>query len=365
MKVLIVFNHPAPYKVRLFNELSKEVDLDVIFEKRRNANRPKDYYTETEYKFNAIFLTGINLPGFQGENSFSFKVKRYIKKHYQEYNLIIMNGYSNFPEMFAIDYMIKHKIPYVLYINGGVIKKDSKSREKLKKRYVSQADSYLSPSEEANKYLIHYGASEEKIHLYNYSTIKDIDVLEKPLSKEEKQAFRNKYNLPDGDLFVSASQFIERKNIMFLLECFRGLDQKLLLIGDGPLKESYETYIKENNMTNVYIRDFMKRDELLDLFNGCDYFITLSKEDIYGHTINEAMAKGLPVISSDTVVAAHKLIKNNKNGFIVSLCEKESIIECIHNINKLSPDESLKVARENTLEVMAKDHIEIFKRTMK
>ena len=109
----------------------------------------------------------------------------------------------------------------------------------------------------------------------------------------------------------------------------------------------------------------MKRDELLDLFNGCDCFITLSKEDIYGHTINEAMAKGLPVISSENVIAAHKLIKNNKNGFIVSLCEKESIIDSIHNISKLSSEESLKVARENTLEVMAKDHIEIFKELMK
>ena len=31
MKILIVFNHPAPYKVRGFNELAKYVDLDVIF----------------------------------------------------------------------------------------------------------------------------------------------------------------------------------------------------------------------------------------------------------------------------------------------------------------------------------------------
>ena len=365
MKVLIVFNHPAPYKVRLFNELSKDIDLDVIFEKRRNANRPKEYYTETEYKFNAMFLTGIDLKGFEGENSFSFKVKNYIKKHHNEYDLIIMNGYSNFPEMFAIDYMIKHKIPYVLYVNGGVIKRDGKFRAKLKKRYVSHADSYFSPSEETNKYLQYYGANKDRIYTYNYSTITDKDVLEKPLTKEEKDSYRKKYNLPDGKLFVSASQFIERKNILFLLECFKGLNENLLLIGCGPLKEAYETYIKENNMHNVFIRDFMKRDELLDLFNGCDCFITLSKEDIYGHTINEAMAKGLPVISSSNVVAAHKLIKNNKNGFIVSLCEKESIIECIHNIKELSPMESLISARENTLEVMAKDHVEILKRMMK
>ena len=362
MKVLIVFNHPAPYKVRLFNALSKDIELDVIFERKKAKDRPKDFYTENEYKFNAMFLTGLNI---SNENTLSFKVKNYIKKHYSEYDLIVMNGYSTFSEMIAIDYLRKKHIPFALYINGGVIKKDGKLRGKLKRKYISSANYYFSPSLEANKYLIHYGAKEENIYLYSYSTITEADVLKEPLSKEEKQKYRDKYQLPDGQLFVSASQFIERKNIMFLLECFKDLDKKLVLIGNGPQKELYEKYIEDNHMDNVSMREFMKREDLLDLFNGCDYFITLSKEDIYGHTINEAMAKGLPVISSENVVAAHKLIQNNKNGFIVSLSEKESIINCINNIENLSQEESLKVARENTLEVMAKDHIKIFKELVK
>ena len=362
MKVLIVFNHPAPYKVRLFNALCNDVELDVIFERKKAKDRPNDFYTENEYKFNAMFLTGLNIGN---ENTFSLKVKNYIKKHHNEYDLIIMNGYSTFSEMVAINYLRKHQIPFILYVNGGIIKKDSKLRGKLKRKYISSASKYLSPSVEANNYLIHYGARKEDIYLYNYSTIMEKDVLAKPFSKEEKQVLRDKYQLPNGDLFVSASQFIERKNIMFLLECFNGLNKKLVLVGNGPQKEMYEKYISDNKMDNVVIKDFMKRENLLDLFGGCDYFITLSKEDIYGHTINEAMAKGLPVISSENVVAAHKLIKNNKNGFIVSLSEKESIINCINNISGLSPIESLKVARENTLEVMAKDHIKIFEELVK
>ena len=33
MRVLIIFNHPAPYKVSVFNELAKYVDLTVLFER--------------------------------------------------------------------------------------------------------------------------------------------------------------------------------------------------------------------------------------------------------------------------------------------------------------------------------------------
>ena len=121
MKVLIVFNHPAPYKVKLFNELSKYVDLTVIFERKKAKNRPKEFYSETDYKFNAIVLKH----GYMGnEGSFSGRVKSHIRKHRKEYDFIIMNGYSHLSEMMAISYMIKKRIPYLLMINGGFPKKD-------------------------------------------------------------------------------------------------------------------------------------------------------------------------------------------------------------------------------------------------
>ena len=56
MKVLIVFNHPAPYKVRSFNELAKHVDLTVLFERVKANDRPDIFYSEDQYAFNAIFL---------------------------------------------------------------------------------------------------------------------------------------------------------------------------------------------------------------------------------------------------------------------------------------------------------------------
>ncbi|MBR0295187.1 MAG: glycosyltransferase family 4 protein [Bacilli bacterium] len=359
MKVLIVFNHPAPYKVRLFNALSKEIDLDVIFERKTAKDRPADFYVENKYDFNVMFL---KRGEFGIENSNTSELKKYIKDHHKEYDIILMNGYSRWTEMRAIRYMNKNHIPFVLYVNGGVIKKDNFFKRYLKKKFISSAKYYLSPSELASEYLIHYGAKKEDIFLYNYSTILDKDVLDKPLSDEEKKKYRKLYNLPEGKLFVSASQFIERKNVLQLLECFKGLEEQLVLIGEGPQKELYEKYIQENAMKNVQIRDFMKRNDLFELYKGCDAFITLSKEDIYGHTINEAMAKGLVVISSDNVVAASKLIEDGKNGFIVSLDKKESIINCISSISTLSPNKALEVAKKNTLEVMVKDHIEIFKR---
>lgn len=358
MKVLIVFNHPAPYKVKLFNEISKIIDLDVIFERTKASDRPDDFYAENDIKFNAIFFTTSYLGA---ENTFTNKVRKYIKNHHNEYDLIIMNGYSTFAEMKAIKYMNKNKIPFGLYINGGVIKKDNWLKAKLKKKFISSASYYFSPCEEANKYLIHYGAREENIYIYPYSTFFAKEVINAPLTKEQKLKIREKYNLPDNTIYVTASQFIERKNIIQLLKVFKNRKESLLIVGSGPKKEEYLHFIQENQMQNIIIKDFMKKEQLMDLFAGCDFFITLSLEDIYGHTTNEAMAKGLPVISSNKVVSSLHLIENGVNGYLVNLNDEE-ITKALDSISLTMSQNAINTAKQNTIEAMAEAHKEIFKR---
>lgn len=358
MKVLIVFNHPAPYKVRLFNELAKEIDLDVIFERKAASDRPKDFYNINGYAFNVMFL---KKGAFKAENSNTKELKEFIAKNYSNYDLIIMNGYSTITEMRAIRYMKKKHIPFVLYVNGGVIRKEFFFKRKLKESLITPAFHYLSPCKEANDYLIHYGAKCKEISNYIYSTLYERDVIEAPLSEQEKELLRLKYNLPNGKLFVSAGQFIDRKNNELLIQQFIGRKETLLLVGEGPKKKEYESLIKINNMQNVIIKDFMPKDELFKLLRACDYFITLSKEDIFGHTVNEAMACGLPVISSDKVVAAHHLIKEKENGFIVSLNDNDSIQKAINSVDTKMSENAIKTARENTIEKSANCHIEIFK----
>lgn len=358
MKVLFVFNHPAPYKVRLFNELAKSIELDVIFERKKAKDRPLSFYEGNVFHFHEIFLKH---GAFGNENSNTGELKKFLAKHHSEYDLIIMNGYSTFTEMRAIRYLNKHQIPFVLYINGGVVRKECSLKAKLKRSLISSAHKYISPCEEADEYLLHYGARKEDIYHYPYSTFYDEDVLAKPLSVEEKKAIQQKYHLPSSPLFVSAGQFIDRKNNGLLLSIFKNRSENLLLIGSGPKKEEYLSFIKENHLKNVYIMPFQVHDELFSILQGCDYFVTLSKEDIYGHTTNEAMANGLPVISSDAVISSRHLIQNGQNGFLVHLDNEEEISAALDNINPSMSEGALETARQNTIGKTAEAHIAIFK----
>ena len=351
MKTLFVFNHPAPYKVQVFNELAKLTDIRVIFERKKAKDRPDSFYADNEYNFPVIFLKS---KGFGNENTATSELKNYIKKHRHLYDVIIMNGYSTIAEMKAIRYMIKHHIPYVLQLNGGIIKKDSTFKKQLKTYFISNAYKWFSPCKEADDYLIHYGANKKMIFNYPYGNILDKEVISKPATPESKAKIRKKYNLPDGPLFISAAQFIRRKNNFQLMSLFKDRSETLVLIGSGEEKDKYVEYIKKNNIENIILMDYLKKADLFEVLKSGDYFITLSKEDIFGHTTLEAMANGLPVISSDRVVASKNLIVDGENGFLVNIDSEQEIIEAINKANTLNSNKAIKSAKKNTIECSAK-----------
>lgn len=349
-KILIVFNHQAPYKVRFFNELTKYFDVTVIFERNYASDRDKKFYTEKNFLFKSIKIKGLNIGR---ENFISSGIVKFLKKN--TFDLILMNGYSTFAEMRTIRYLKRNKIPYLLYINGGIINKtESSLKRKIKTKYISGAKAYLSPDESSNSYLEYYGANKDKIFLYPYSTIYENEIINNPVSLLEKQKDRN---ANEKITFISAGQFIERKNFFTIISSWKNMpnDYHLYIYGDGKLYEKNCKFVNDFQLNNVHLHRFLKRNELLEKIQKADIFIFPSKEDIYGHVVNEAMSQGVPVISNTNVNAAKKLITNNLNGYITNDFSADNILKISKSLlqDKIQ-QKCIETAKENTIEKMGK-----------
>ena len=358
-KVLIVFNHPAPYKVRLFNALAKYFDLHVIFERGSASDRNKDFYFEEKCNFTTHKIKGIKIGK---ENFISNGVNKHIKNN--KYDLIIMNGYSQFAEMKAISFLKKNNIPYVLYINGGIIKKDSSFKKKLKTKYIKGALAYFSPDKASNEYLVYYGADEKKIYNYPYSTVYEKEIC---YSKPNQEDIRKELGINFEKVFVSSGQLIERKNYISLVKEWKKFPENygLFLIGDGNQKREIEKLIKEENLKNVVLTGFLQREKMFDYFKAADCFLFPSKQDIYGHVINEAFSQGVPVISTKNVNSALKLI-NEKNGFLLDKLEGEELKEKIEAVLKKDCFlDCIQTAKANCIEVMVERHVEMIEEVIK
>lgn len=364
MKIFFSFNHPAPYKVALFNGLAQYFDLHVIFERQKAKNRHPLFYKNPDYLFTLHPIKGIPIGK---ENILSWGIKKHLKKN--KYDLIVINGYSTLAEMIALRYLKKKKIPYVFYINGGVVRsKENKLIRAVKHYFLSGAKYYLSPSDEADRYLLHYGIKKKDIRHFPYATIYEKEIAQTKLTSIEKQYRRKQHGITGEQVFISVGQFIDRKNNMLLLQIWTKMPKTrtLLLVGEGPDKKKYLDFIAAHHLDNVIILDFQKRSKVLELLYLSDYAIFLSKEDIYGHVINEALSQGLGVIASDKMVAAVTLLKNDVNGYIINIEKPEEIIKTINKIaTKDFFNGAINTAKQNTIELMVKRHVEIFKGDLK
>ena len=157
-----------------------------------------------------------------------------------------------------------------------------------------------------------------------------------------------------------------------LLKAWKQADDKaqLLIIGGGDEQISYEKFVKENGLQNVRIMGFMQKEDLFRYYCASDIFVLPTREDVWGLVVNEAMAVGLPVITTDNCNAGLELIENEINGYIVPV---ESDKELGQKILYLLSDSSLcgsmsinnlKKIENFTIEKVAQSHIEVINKTM-
>jgi glycosyltransferase involved in cell wall biosynthesis len=89
---------------------------------------------------------------------------------------------------------------------------------------------------------------------------------------------------------------------------------------------------------NIYFLPPVPQYELPKYYAKCSVFVLASVSDGYGMVVPQAMACGLPVITTTNVGANH-LISNGLNGFIVPIGDPESIAM---NLQKLYENENLR-----------------------
>ncbi|MCB9184105.1 MAG: N-acetyl-alpha-D-glucosaminyl L-malate synthase BshA [Flavobacteriales bacterium] len=109
---------------------------------------------------------------------------------------------------------------------------------------------------------------------------------------------------PNGEaLLVHVSNFRAVKRVGDVVRMFKLLRQRmparLLLIGDGPERQLIEnTCRQEGTCDAVHFLGKMTRPE--EVVASCDLFVLSSETESFGLAALEAMACGVPVVSSDT-----------------------------------------------------------------
>jgi len=199
--------------------------------------------------------------------------------------------------------------------------------------------------------------------LTNYHINAEIEVINNFIdTKLYKPVCNNKFKnhvAPNGEkILIHTSNFRPVKRVCDTIKILEIVNKiiptKLLLIGDGPDRSKCERYVKERNLNKQVI--FMgKQDGLEELLCVGDIFLMPSQSESFGLAALEAMACGLPVISS-SVGGLPELIVHNKTGYIAEFGDVERMakytLELLGNSKKISSFS--KHSRKRAVEVFEK-----------
>ena len=152
-----------------------------------------------------------------------------------------------------------------------------------------------------------------------------------------KSAALTKKTLPF--VFLSAGTQSVRKGVHYTLEAWRRIaprngNAELWLIGDMQLP----TKLVQGLPGKVVLRPSVPRAELSEIYRRADLLVFPSLVEGFGMVITEAMAHGLPVITTPHT-AGPELITHGENGFIIPIRDADALAEimqwCLDNRDSL------------------------------
>ena len=359
-KVLFITNLPTPYRIDFYRELGKLCDLTVVIEARRSNDLHFNWNDDNIQTFKLHYLNDGNLD----EKKTNWSVLPYLSK--RKFDVIVVSCYHTYTGMLSLAWLKAKHFPYVFETDGGMIANaESSLKRKYKTFLIKGAKAYFSPSKGSDEYLSYYGAKCDVIHRYPFSSLSDADILPELLSIQEKSAIRQRLGVKEPKMILAVGQFIYRKGFDVLMEAAKDMDRNIgIYIVGGKPTEEYLSLQKKYNLTQVHFEGFKTKDELAEYFKAADLFVHPTREDIWGLVINEAMAYGLPVVTTNKCVAGMELVSDKDCLIDTDSAEQlKSIMETLMG----DDDRRLRIAADNlkkiagyTVEKMAEAHIKVF-----
>lgn len=114
----------------------------------------------------------------------------------------------------------------------------------------------------------------------------------------------------NGDYYLTLSRLDWHKDIDGIIEAFNGLDQRLIVAGDGPEREPLEAMAEEN----VKFAGFVSEERKRELLAGAKAFVFNGRDEDFGIAPAEALAAGTPLLGIDEGMTRYQVVPR-KNGY--------------------------------------------------
>jgi phosphatidyl-myo-inositol alpha-mannosyltransferase len=120
-----------------------------------------------------------------------------------------------------------------------------------------------------------------------------------------------------------------------------GADARLILVGDGPLRPTYESLVPADLRADAHFVGFVESSERPSYYASGDVLLCPALGGSFGIIALEAMAAGLAVITADTAGFRH-IVKDGVQGFMVDVAADPDCVKLAERTRQLLEDQCLR-----------------------
>lgn len=276
-------------------------------------------------------------------------LKNYMKENENKFDVVI-----DF-DMSLGKYLNLINLPKIGWIHYTLTKKmQNKKKERRFRRRLGKYDKIVAICDEMKEEAKNlFDVPEEKIkRIYNPFDIEKVR-REKEITEDESKKY-----LQD-DYIVAVSRLVEGKGREDLVEIYNELykkeeiEEKLYILGEGPVSVKLEKRIKELNLEEKIILIGQKKNPLPWMKNA-KIFVHTSYGEGLPTVFLESMISGTPVIAYDCPTGPKDILGRNQYGILVKTGDKEKFED---ELSKLLKD---KERRKKYIEDFNKEKLREF-----
>ena len=356
-KVAVLFDNFGPYHIARLNAAGRVCELLAV----ESAGSSGEYAwekTDSERSFQTATLFPDSASRTVSLDAFSAELQRTLNAFKPE--VLFVPGWSGRAAFIAVQWAVNRGVPIVVMSeSNGHDEVRSAWREQIKQWYLRLSSAGLAGGSPQACYLAELGVSRDRIFLGYDAVDNGYFANGAEAARENAIQLRSKLRLPEN-YFLASARFIPKKNLTRLIEAYAGYRERvsqsapgnigrlwdLVLLGDGELRESIVTQIKNSDLTDhVHLPGFVQYPDLPTYYGLAGAFIHASTMEQWGLVVNEAMASGLPVLVSSRCGCAEDLVEEGVNGWTFDPTDVATLTQNLMQLASLPLGEREQVGR--------------------
>ena len=332
MRLAVVTNILAPYRIPLFEEMARRCDgFLVTLLADRHANRTWD---APPVSFATRTLPGFTIGRAGSVDPMHVNVGTWSALRKFRPDVVLSGGFAP-AHLSALSYC---RTFGSRYISWGELTLAHESETLAPRRWLRHAmvrasDGWIASSSETSDAFVHYGADAGRV-LVSLMPVRNAQFrLEAERARQSGECARIRAEYP-APLLFAVGRLVDAKGWRDLLGAMMQVRRKipqctLVVAGDGPQRDEYQALAQSLGLTNVRFIGPKSPAELAGWYAAADVFVFPTLRDTFGAVLVEAIACGVPVVASRYAAATRDLITDGESGFCIDPRDHQSFADTL------------------------------------